>query len=226
MIKKNMLLLANSRKHSERCLAGREFSSSSWQGWVRPVSAREGEGLNSYERKYRDDGEPAVLDLIEVPLIRANPHSCQTENWLVSPDDWWTKIGNVSWDNAYDLAESPEELWFNGQHTYLGINDEIPWRISKSYTSSLCLIYAPSVDISVSTSFDKTKVRAAFSYRDVRYNLSLTDSIWEPHFRGQGRGTYRLNDCLLTISLSEPFKKNGGEFYQYKLVAAAIPRQQ
>ncbi len=85
------------------------------------------------------------------------------------------------------------------------------------------MIRVPLVEVKVITSFDKKKVRIEFEHRGVRYNFSLTDSEWEPYFKAQANGNYAYQDCLLTVSLSEPFTKNDGSVCQYKLVAAMIP---
>jgi len=43
---KRLVCLANSRKLSGRCVAGRELSGGRPIGWVRPVSARENEEVS------------------------------------------------------------------------------------------------------------------------------------------------------------------------------------
>lgn len=224
MVRKRIVLLANSRKHQERCLAGREISDQLYSGWVRPVSDRPGEGLNFCERQYQDRSEPAVLHIIDVPLIRPNAHACQTENWLASPNDWWVKQGVLTWDQAARLAETPATLWVNGFSTQNGINDEIPQAHGNLLTNSICMIRVPAVSVHVFTGYDRKKVHASFRYGGANYRFSLTDSVMEPQYKAAPLGTSNLGECLLTISLSEPFTKNDGSVCQYKLVAAIIAR--
>lgn len=228
MVRKTIVLLANSRKHAERCLAGIEWDEAEkkWAGWIRPVSAREGEGLNERERFYDGGIEPAVLDVIDVPLIRANPHSLQTENWLVSAPDYWRKLGVLSWLEASQLAENEGDLWVNGFRTYNGFNDEIPEEMTKGFNRSIRMIRVPMVTIHVVDGYVQgtKKVYAEFNMGLTKYRLSLTDSIYEPRFKAGQARTVIVGESLLSISISEPFKKNEKSTCRYKLVAAMIPR--
>ncbi len=48
---KRIVCLANSRKYSGRCIAGKELLADGRPGrWIRPVSARENEEVSEHER--------------------------------------------------------------------------------------------------------------------------------------------------------------------------------
>ena len=83
---KRIVCLANSKKMSGRCVAGREVGASGPGPWVRPVTSRPSEELSEIERMYEDGSEPRLLDVIDVPLLQHRPHACQTENWLLNPE--------------------------------------------------------------------------------------------------------------------------------------------
>ena len=77
---KRILCLANSRKLSGRCVAGREIVNSQAGAWIRPVSDREHQEVSEEEQRYEDGTRPQVLDVIHLPLIEQRPHQFQQEN--------------------------------------------------------------------------------------------------------------------------------------------------
>jgi hypothetical protein len=104
-IVKRIVCLANSRKLSGRCIAGKELLGERPSGWLRPVSAREHEEVSEEERQYSDGSEPQVLDIIEVPLLDARPKGYQQENWLLDPTKDWKKVGRAKWTDLDRLAD-------------------------------------------------------------------------------------------------------------------------
>lgn len=147
MITKRILCLANSKKHSGRCVAGREVMAGGAGPWIRPVSARPGEEVSENERQYQDGADPRLLDVIDVPLIRAAPHACQTENWLLDPGYYWTRVRQADWTELLQFAEVPATLWVNGHSTYHGQHDEIPQAVADALPGSLYLIRVDRVDL-------------------------------------------------------------------------------
>jgi len=95
-MKKHIVVLANSVKHDPgRCIAGREIVPTGESGaWVRPVSLI-GEGeLQPAHYRLEGGGTPQVFDVIEISvetLPKADP--TQPENWLISVEAPWKRIG-------------------------------------------------------------------------------------------------------------------------------------
>ena len=85
-VTKRIVCLANSRKLHGRCIAGAELAGSEPTGWLRPVSVREHQEVCEYERQYEDGSDPELLDIIDIPLLRAQPRNYQRENWLPDPE--------------------------------------------------------------------------------------------------------------------------------------------
>ncbi len=223
---KRILCLANSRKLSGRCIAGRETVNHQPGAWIRPVSAREHQEVSWQERHYEDGSDPRVLDVIAVPLIEPRPHLFQQENWLLDPNFYWRKTGRVDWAGLQAFVEPPGPLWLNGQHTARGLNDRISVQEAERLESSLRLVRVDRLAIDVScpgAAFGnpKRRLQGQFQTEGVWYHLRVTDPDYERRFLALPDGQHRLGESCLAVSLGEPF-----EGYAYKLIAAIIERAQ
>jgi len=215
-----LVCLANSRKHGDRCIAGRELLAGNPGEWIRPVSDREHEEVSEYERQYDDGSDPSVLDIIDIPLIVPRSKSYQPENWLLDPGRRWSKVGEFERDNLHLLTDAPGLIWINGHHTYRGQNDYVTVEEADKTDGSLKLIAVDDLQLQVYRTDEafgvpRRKVQANFSFSGVNYRLSVTDPLIETEY--QADGTYTLGSSYLTISLGEPWKGDC-----YKLVAAII----
>ena len=215
---KRIVCLANSRKYQERCIAGRELLQGGQPGpWVRPVSAREFEGVSWDERQLGDRGEPLLLDVIDVPVLEARPKSYQSENWLLDSNRPWQLVGRLGPARLSRLVEPEAPLWADGCNSSEGTNDLMPASVVDGLDSSLRLIRVEGASLRVTSFKNKTVLRVQFRYAGSDYGLRLTDPEYETRYEGQPLGEYRLGESYLTISLGEPYKGN-----VYKLIAALI----
>ncbi|WP_079031829.1 dual OB domain-containing protein [Streptomyces specialis] len=216
---KELVCLANSRKHGERCIAGIEVGS---RDWIRPVTIHAGHAISASERRYLSGEEPQVLDVISMRLIDYQPVGFQRENWLLDSSVRWEKTGQIGWGGLSRLEQRPVRLWLNGYSTNAGCNDFLPADRQSTVNDSLKLIRVNGATIRVDTPSPRSEdarlvVRAEFKYAGSGYVLRVTDPVCEEKFRKQGVGRHRLGDSFLTISLSEEFM---GRIF--KLVAAVI----
>ena len=118
---KRIVCLANSRKLSGRCVAGREWSEKQGAGdWIRPVSERDNQAVSKYERQYE---RPAGTDIIDIPLEH-QPGDHQVENWLLDPKSYWVKTG-ASRERLPDIMDPVDSLWIDGHSTSRGSSDKI-----------------------------------------------------------------------------------------------------
>lgn len=220
---KQIVCLAISYKPPDgRCVAGKELlPGGQLGGWIRPISVRTTAELSFSEYRYGNNASPKLLDVIDVPLLKASPHHHQTENHLIDARKRWAKHGEFSWHNLGQLRDDPPSLWVNSDHTKLGTFDCISRTEALTLASSLFLIAAPSliVKVGIDGRTGKRTFRADFGYRGVRYNFSLTDPEARESFAGKGEGGYPLEDVYLCVSLTGPFQKDGR---CHKLVAAVI----
>lgn len=226
-VTKRMICLANSRKLSGRCIAGKEFSGAPGSAWIRPVSARPHEEVSEYERQYEDGSDPRVMDIIDVPLLEARPKGYQVENWLLDPEYYWEKRGRATWDQLCTLTDPVEDLWINGSSTYHGMHDRIDLNAANFLTSSLRLVHVPRLSLAVFAPGEafgnpKRRVQARFLFNKVNYRFWVTDPVYERRYLQMPNAEYELEESLLTVSIGEPAEDG----YCYKLIAAIIEREE
>jgi hypothetical protein len=214
-----ILCLANSRKLSGRCVAGKEVDGGAW---IRPVSGRDNEEVSERERRYADGRDPTVLDVIDIPLIRPVPHAHQPENWLLDGDLYWELVETLDWDDMERFRDEPVTLWSNDSSTLQGRNDRVA-RNALPEDGSLFFIHVDDLKLHVFAPGEafgnpKRRVHGGFTYGESEYRLWVTDPRVEDGYVAKPDGEYRLGEAYLTISLGEAH--NDG--YCYKMIAAVV----
>jgi hypothetical protein len=223
---KTILCLANSRKISGRCIAGRELIDGKLGAWVRPVSNRKSAELSEEERWFENGRDPQVLDIIRVPMIEPRPHLFQIENHLIDADYYWSLEGRATWRQAHAAVDgNGKPLWHNGSSSYNGVNDRVAEVQAIPKDGSLRLIEVTDLRVCVALEGaefgnGKRKVRGRFTHDGVGHYLSITDPLVERRYLSGEDGVFPLDHALLCISLGEPFND-----WAYKLIAAVITPQ-
>lgn len=220
VMKKNIVCLANSRKYSGFCFAGKEIGPNGFGSWVRPVSAREKGELSDLETSLDNGKVPELLDIVTLKLKDHHPHSYQSENYVISREKWqWKKKLDSSL--VPELCDDVPQLWINGYSSFLGCNDRIPHELATmEISSSLVFVKAEKLIVEVVEGKVKgsKKCRADFYYRENKYNLVITDPRIEGWCSTRKFGRYPCwKTPYITVSIGEPF-----EGYCYKLVAGII----
>jgi hypothetical protein len=216
---KKFICLANSRKVSGRCIAGKELTSGVCGDWIRPISERNSHEISEIDRRYQDGNTAQVFDIIGVRLKGKSDHPAQKENYTIDDGYYWSKEGSYT-DPLDLLLDAPHSLWQAGNSSYNGTNDRIPTTSITVAGSSLYFIRPQNLEIVVRVEGaefgnSKKKVRAAFSYGGDNYLISVTDPEVERIYLAKGDGRYRPNgQCYITVSLGEAW-----EGYYYKLAA-------
>jgi hypothetical protein len=221
---KTILCLANSRKMSGRCVAGKEVrGGSKISGWIRPISSREHQEISESDRRYEDGLYASLLDIVSIPMLKPKPNQYQSENELIDDQFYWKNEGRANWAQIEKAIDNvPGVLWINGFSSGGGQNDRIPQDQAANLGSSLLLIKPTSPKIVVAPKGDpnalqKRGVRVEFKLNNGIYNLGVTDPYVERKYLQGKNGTFPIDGAILCISLGEPF---GG--YVYKLAAAVI----
>jgi hypothetical protein len=222
---KIIVCLANSRKNSGRCIAGKEIEGKTPGSWIRPVSARPSAEVSEEERRYEDGKDPRLLDIIEVPMLAPAPVLQQSENHVLDAGYYWVKKGELGFDQLAKMVDQPGTLWANGDSTYNGLNDRMTVEVAAKQKESLLLIKPESLTINVQTEGaafgnPRRRVRATFKYNGVNYILAVTDPAIEREYLGKANGDYKVGNAFLCVSLGEAHTDG----HCYKLVAAIITK--
>ena len=217
---KKIVCLANSRKISGRCLAGKVIETNEW---IRPVSNRDTEEISEEERRYKNGQMPQLLDIINIQIKEHKPKLFQNENYLIDDGFYWEKIDCYN-EDMMNLLDTPNDLWGTQSSSYQGCNDRIPENIANNYSNSLYLIKPQSLNIIVREEgrefgTPKRKVRAEFTYNNTKYCFPITDPIVESNYLSGENGDFTLDieNIFLCLSIGLPYNN-----YCYKFVASII----
>ena len=222
-----VICLANSWKTGERCIAGREIVKGQVGPWIRPVIGMKG-FVDKASRLYADGDEPRLGDVIQLSVRkREERFDHQRENWFVNPKTRWRRTQRLSWTDLLALSEGSEPLFVppteiseRSRH-----NNRIASTDAQRLTSSLRLIHVPSMDV---RSLPNRVLRfdGRFSLGGVAYQLRITDPVFS---EAESYSAYdrTLGECLLTISLGEPYRHRSSQGPEncYRLIAGVIERE-
>lgn len=219
---KTIVVLANSRKISGRCVAGKEVDGTGLGDWVRPVSARPAGELSEGDRQFQNGTDPKLLDVIQIPMSKHSPHGFQTENHEIDDQFYWVRKRKCTPAELKAALDSPTKLWDNSSSSGNGLHDRVDDATAATLKDSLLLIEVPKLTISIAVegaAFNnaKRKVRGAFTYKNTRYILTITDPVIEREYLKKADGEYDAGAATLCISLGESFQG-----YAYKLIAGVI----
>ncbi len=201
MIQSEVIVLANSVKHGQHCVAGKCLSTGRW---IRPVSNEQGAELSHDQAKYQNPyGTYGVkpLQKIRMGFSRHVPLPHQPENFLIDGNLWQQNysIGVAELPNYLD---TPADLWGNGNRVqHASIILEL-----YNITQSLYLVQVEELNL---YNTDEGKRRAAFVYNGMNYDLAVTDPKFDEIIQEQ-----REVNGILCISLGEEYQG-----HCYKLVA-------
>lgn len=217
---KTIVCFANSRKISGRCVAGKEWVDGKPGQWIRPISARATHEISEEERRYQDGHDPQLLDIIRVPCENHHPLNHQQENHVIDPGYYWSKQGQLAFQDARSWLDSPNTLWGIGQRSYAGLNNRIA--VGQEDGTSLFLISVENLRLLVDRKApeypdSKRAVRGEFVYCGNTYRMDVTDPVVERNFLAQTDGQYDIHRPLLCVSLGDPYQG-----HYYKLIAAVL----
>ena len=200
---KTLVIFANSVKHHQHCVAGKDILT---KEWIRPVGDKNGCELKDEQTKYKNPyGKFSVkpLQKMEIEFLKKAPLKQQPENYIIS-NKIWEQNYIIEREEIENFLDNPSNLWLDG----ISKNDRVNYQLIQNnkiqITQSLYLIKVNDLKV------DKQDRRAIFSFNNTSYNLEITDPNIQNFNNSQ-------SFYYLVISLGEEFKGNC-----YKLVASIL----
>lgn len=196
-----VVILANSIKHGKHCVAGKCVDTNKW---IRPVADMSGKELDDKQSSYSNKYGTFIvkpMQKIQMSLEKHAPLVNQPDNYVISNTRWHQqyKIENSELEKYLD---HPETLWGNGSKvSYQAVLDD-----TFNIKQSLYLVKVGNLRLYVN---EYNKRRASFSYNNIRYELPVTD----PMFNNIISSNKQLSG-ILCISLGECYNDNC-----YKIIA-------
>lgn len=210
-----LVILAESAKYNNFCVAGVEVDSGKW---IRPISERVEleEAIPLEDLKYPDGSRVELLDVVEIKFSdRSANNPIQPENFFYNQKYYWQKVGRMTLQElidkrGYDLRD---KIFYNDERSIFGADVE-----KISARESLLLLPVENLFIAVEEVEDHKKFFADFEYRGKKYfRFSVGDIAVRKKFETNGAGKYfHKSSASVVFSLTNPFHAN----YQcYKMLA-------
>lgn len=212
-MKKTIIILTKSKKHSGYCVAGIDYETGEW---IRLISSdNETEGAVPRDDLVFSNGQILeVYDIITCELVKPCGTEVQPENWLYDEDMKWKMVGKSN------LAEVLEIHGYNSMN-YIFENEDVKlpadWEFESN--SSLCLAKINNAFVWVKT-FEEKKISLNFTYNNVQYrymSISQTDIL--DYYKNKPDGSYPLGTVYAVFSLTDRYYWNGK---YYKVVAQIL----
>jgi len=201
MAQAEIIVLANSVKHGQHCVAGKCLNTGKW---IRPVSNAQGAELNHEQAKCQNPyGMYGVkpLQKIRMGFSQHVPLPHQPENYLID-GNLWQQNYSIGVGDLPNYLDEPDDLWGEEnkvQHAQITLG-------LYNVSQSLYLVQVEGLSLYHT---DDGKRRASFTYNGISYDLAVTD----PKFDEIVKEQREVRD-VLCVSLGEEYQG-----YCYKLVA-------
>lgn len=199
-----IVILANSVKHHQHCVAGKRTANGQW---VRPVSNANGAELSHEQAKFQNPHGTFNVKPLQKIIMNFSAHAPlthQPENYVIDRS-MWRQNYKITDEELNQYLDQPNDIWGN--------TDRVPYASILSggivIEQSLFLIAVNDLNLYINQ-YDRR--RATFSYRHITYDLAVTD----PNFDRITQNNEELRN-ILCVSLGEEYQGNC-----FKLVATVF----
>jgi len=203
MLAKKIVVLANSVKHGNHCIAGKCLTTGMW---IRPVSTVNGDALDNHQIKCRNPYglfKVKTLQMVHMQFASAVPLVNQPENHLIAANSEWRQDYKIGANDLPKLLDAPMSIW--GEGNRISYNAIVQNKCKPE--QSLFLVQTEDLALYYN---DEKKRRARFIYKGVEYDLPATDPDFDTIVSEQ-------RDLMGIICISLAEEHHG---YCYKIAAA------
>jgi len=218
-----IVVLANSWKHNDWCLAGVDLDTDKW---VRPVTGLD-DGRVPQTAMKLGGYFPALLDVLEIPLDSSGPDfDFESENRTILPGRWYHR-GKLTPEDIRKYAKRPYYVLHN-HRKYVTCKELQQKPFEKRVTLQLIQVSGFKVRDARRESTDKPNWKGAILSGGRKLEVKITDPVC---FERLNRGHKPSPSCFLTMSLGMPYKPPDWDKDErpvcWKLIAGVIelPKQ-
>ena len=216
-----IVVLANSRKHQDRCLAGIDLDTGKW---VRPVTVLDDGRVPKTSMKL-DGHFQELLDVLEIPLDSTVPDfGFESENRTILPGRWYL-IGKMTPKDIEKYAKQPYYVLHN-RRKYVTTRELQQKPFTRRMTLQLIRFDSFKVHDARRKTTDKHNWKGTILSGGRKLEVGITDPVF---FERLNRDYKPSPSCFLTMSLTMPYKPpdwdEGEEPVCWKLISGVIELQ-
>jgi hypothetical protein len=217
-----IVVLANSWKHQDFCLAGIELDTGRW---VRPVTGLDDGRVPETSMKL-GGYFPELLDVLEIPLDSAGPDfGFESENRTILPGRWYRR-GKMTPADIEKYVKRPYYVLHN-RRKYVTLRELRQKPLEKRVTLQLIRVNNFKVCDTRKKTIDKHNWSGTILSGGRELEVKITDPVCFKRLNG---GYEPSLSCLLTMSLGMPYRPpdwdENDEPVCWKLIAGVIELQE
>ena len=211
---RSVVILANSVKQGEHCVAGKDIRTGKW---IRPVTTLVGGALPRQKVMVKNPYGSFVakpLQIVDMAFEKPAPLPTQPENHLLAKEIWIQHF-KARRDQLHRVIENPEHLWMYGNRS-----DRFPVVALESIErhQSLYFVHTDAIQFRIGTNFHGYKrIIGTFRHNGQIYSMSVTDPAYFDHAKFDIGYEWEESGRYLCLSQTDAF--NG---YCYKVIAAVL----
>jgi len=216
-----IVVLANSRKHQDWCLAGIDLDTGKW---VRPVTRLDDGRVPKTSMKL-GGYFPALLDVLEIPLDSTGlDFGFESENRTILPGRWYLR-GKMTPKDIEKYAKQPYYVLHN-HRKYITPGELQQKPFARRVTLQLTRVDSFKVRDARRKSTDKPSWKGTILSGGRKLEIGITDPVY---FERLNSGHKPSSSCFLTMSLGMPYKPpdwdENDEPACWKLISGVIELQ-